>query len=142
MVICVPIWYNDVIPFEVVGWKVYERKRDYMKNWKAVTVTLVLLALCMVPCIAFALAKDSDAEATKENERVATYALEEEASEDGKAVLGEKGQEGSIKEVILLTILAVVIALLCAYLPDKRREQWRREAEEEAAARNREKNQE
>lgn len=81
-----------------------------MKDWKAVLLTLILLALCVVPCVAMAVSKESVAEP----EAVVTgYSLRDTISEEST----EDSAVFSFTEVGILLVAGAVITVMCTVLP-------------------------
>lgn len=84
-----------------------------MKDWKTVLVTLVMLVLCMAPCVAIALAGDTVEEDTTVT---STYALREDSVEAETGVLDIV----SLGDVGILVAAGAVISVLCATIPNDR----------------------
>ncbi len=84
-----------------------------MKDWKTVLVTLLMLVLCMVPCVAIALAGEPS---EQETAVTSTYALRENSVEAEPGVLDIV----SLGDVALLAAAGVVISVVCVAIPNDR----------------------
>ncbi len=95
-----------------------------MKDWKAVLLTLILLALCVVPCVAMVASKETPTEVEAEVEATG-YGLRDTVSEETgyglRDTVSEESAEDSavfsLAEVGVLLVAGVVITVMCTVLP-------------------------
>ncbi len=84
-----------------------------MKDWKTVLVTLVMLVLCMAPCVAIALAGETS---EPETAVTSTYASRENSVEAEPGVLDIV----SLGDVGILVAAGAVISVMCVAIPNDR----------------------